>query len=185
MPWLKSPPPTAAVPYFLISMTNIELAQPGDYAELRELIDLANKNALDKSGAPLWTMMDVVGQALKTNLERGECYIIRNNGRITSCICLQTKDRLWPDDDQALYFHKWMKHPSLATDGEAIKLLKFAATETGRRGKKYLRCDTVSDLEGLLTYYKRLGFHQVKHFIYDFSDRSGVLLEANAQEIND
>jgi hypothetical protein len=167
--------------------SEIDQATPKDFDELKALLDAANEYALKRSGLKLWTIMDYVYGQLQSQVERGQCYVLRNHeGEITSCIALTKQGPAWGDagkDGRALYFHKWMKHPGKSGGHEPQFLLRFAAEEALRQDKTFLRCDTVPSLVGLLRYYDRLGFRRAGLFVYKSSGRPGILLEIEAQKL--
>ena len=160
----------------------IQLATHADFSDFCELLNKANEYSIQLSDKKAWTVMDHVYAGMEGRIARGECYVLRaSDGTISSSISLSDKSDEWGmlgEDEQALYFAKLMKDPAVAADEEAKQLLVFAAQEAMRHGKRFLRCDTVAELDGLVNYYERLGFRSRGHFIYESSNRTGVLLEA-------
>ncbi len=170
-----------------MSHSAITQANSKDFSELKELLDRANQYSIKRAGVRLWTMMDYVYEQFRLQLERGECHVIRDeSGHITSMIAFNEDVGQWGDDNndgRALYFYKWMKDPAGAEPDEPLELLKFALQAAQKRHKTLIRCDTVSELTGLIEYYKKLGFKEVKSFVYASSGRPGVLLEATVESV--
>ncbi|MGZ6005291.1 MAG: GNAT family N-acetyltransferase [Candidatus Saccharimonadales bacterium] len=173
----------------ITSWPRIEPAKPEDFEVLKAMLDSANAyGAQQTHGVRLWTVMDYVYAQLRKTVENGEMYVIRNDeGKIAASIAFNLKRGRWKDigaqNGEALYFHKWMKNPDLAQPGDAKALLKFVAQEAKRLDRKYLRCDTVPELTELIEYYKRLGFSDMGHFVYESSGRPGILLQADTDTI--
>jgi len=166
----------------------IELVSIEDYDQVEQLMDRANEYARQRSGDYLWHYLDFVRSLMRHNILNGQLYAIRNDEReITSTIAIIEEDkRIWGEigvDGQALYLEKLMKNPQKAEPDEAKQLMVFAAKEAIRRGRPYLRCDTVSSQEGLVRYYQRLGFRDRGHFTYTPSNKPGILLEITAREL--
>lgn len=160
----------------------IEQASIDDFDEIKALIEKANDYALAKSGYRLWTVMERVYDDTHSQLEKGDFYIIRNGaGEITSTIAFDHESEFWGSrahDRAAIYFHKFMKDPVKAPPHEAQQLLDFVFQEAKRLGKQYVRCDTLAELAGLIKYYESLGFTSQGTFMYGFSNRGGILLQA-------
>jgi hypothetical protein len=166
----------------------IQNATAEDYPQLKELMDKANAYAESMAGVKLWTIMDYAYDSLQRQVDRGETYIIHNSeGAITSAIGISEESSAWLHDTtkygKSMYLTKLMKNPATAADTEAKELLKFAVKKAQQRGKKYLRCDTVSELEGLVNYYLRMGFKDKGHFTYRTSGRPGILLEIETEDL--
>jgi ribosomal protein S18 acetylase RimI-like enzyme len=157
---------------------------------LKHLLDRANEYALELADIPGWRNAPRAYADIESHLQAGEVFVVRGgpNGAVSSTITLLEKPGSeWTDaglgDGSALYFAKFMKDPDTAADEEAHDLLRFAVDEAVRRGKTAIRCDTVTDTPHLVDYYKKLGFEERGRFIYDSSDREGVLLEANIEAL--
>jgi GNAT superfamily N-acetyltransferase len=163
----------------------LSLATADDYPDVVELLDIANQYAVKRSGVPGWTAMEYVYGKIKEQIENGEIYVLRDtSGSIVASVAFNEDGEFWGDkanDGEALYFQKLLKNPDKTEANIGKLLLGFVAQAAQKRGKKYLRCDTVSELTGLLNYYERLGFVQKGEFMYDSSDRPGVLLEAEVK----
>lgn len=170
----------------MVDEKNIELATLADYDELLSLLDKANLYALDRSGEPMWTAMQFVYNQVRSYIEAGYCYIIRDRQKIMATMTITDKDEFWKDsgsEDEALYIHKLMKNPESSVKNVGLVFLSFAAHETLRHKRKFIRCDTVPTQVRLINYYKKLGFIEKGRFVYPSSGRDGVLLEADAKEI--
>lgn len=165
----------------------VQLALTNDFPEICSLLDRANDYSRDISGLPGWHAMDHVYEGIRSNIEEGRCYIIRNqDGLITSSIGLSESSDIWHEagiDGRALYFTKLIKDPALAQPGEGRQLLAFAAEQALARSLLMLRCDTVTELEGLIEYYEKLGFENKGAFVYETTGRPGVLLEVAADKL--
>jgi len=163
---------------------DISQATANDFDALKQLMQEANNYSKEVSGLPLWTDWYRVDNQLKSQLENGELYTIKDeSGSITSAIAFNDRGDSWGKrgaDGQALYFYKFMKDPVKARPGEAAELMNFVANQAIKQQKPYLRCDTTPELEGLIKYYERLGFEKSGEFIYPTTGRPGVLLEASA-----
>lgn len=157
-------------------------AAPADFEGMKRLLDKANEYAVKRSGYAGWTAMDHVHGQIRTQLGNGELFVLRNNeGAITASVALTDNPGEWGQtakDDPALYFHKLLKDPDISSPGDGTRLVHFVATEAQRRNKSFVRCDTVSDLTGLIKYYERLGFVDRGRFAYASTGRAGILLEA-------
>lgn len=167
----------------------VQQAGLNDFNDLKSLLNKANQHSVASSGLRQWTVMDHVYSQLQRQIENGECYLHRNGqGETVAAVALNEDPGQWGargDDRDAVYFYKLMKDPEKADKGEGAKLLGFVAQEALRRGKRFLRCDTVNDLTGLHAYYARFGFQEVGSFTYASSGRAGVLLEASARVVLD
>jgi predicted N-acetyltransferase YhbS len=154
-----------------------------DFEMLKELLQKANQYSIEISGIPQWTKWDVVYDQLQAYIESGCTYVVRDSqDEITSVIAIDAEDEVWGDaskDNLAIYLHQLAKDPEKAPPGSGLRLIHFAAAEAARKGKKYLRCDTSPELIDLVEYYHRLGFEEAGTFIYESSDRPGMLLEAS------
>ena len=148
---------------------------------LKELLQKANQYSIEISGIPQWTKWDVVYGQLQEYIESGSTYVLRDSqDAITAVMAIDSEDEVWGDaskDNLAIYLHQLAKDPEKAPPGSGLRLIKFAAAEAARKGKKYLRCDTSPELIELLEYYHRLGFEEAGTFIYESSGRPGILLE--------
>ena len=161
-------------------------AKVSDFEELTRVMDRANEYALTKSGDPMWTAMDFVRGQLRSHLEAGDCFVLRDAQKIVATITITEEDALWGDDGQdnnALYIHKLMKNPESHIRDIGLTFLSFAAHEAIRQNKKFLRCDTKTSQERLINYYYGLGFVKKRSFHYSVTGSEGVLLEADAQEV--
>jgi hypothetical protein len=169
-------------------INEISLAVPRDLPALQRLLDKSNKYSIQVSGLPGWKNVEYAYKDIEEHLQAGDVFVIRgNNGSISSTITLSESTDEWEErgqDGKALYFTKFMKDPDQARPDEALKLLKFAAEEAARRGRFLLRCDTVTDQPGIISYYKNLGFMEQGHFMYESSGREGILLEANVSHLS-
>lgn len=167
--------------------SEITPASSKDFDELWGLLNRANQHSISRSGLRLWTMMDHVRGQFRRQVDNGECFVLRDaEDSITSCISLTEEGPEWGEvgnNGKALYFHKWMKDPEKAGQEEPLRLLRFAAEEAIRRGKPFLRCDTVPSLVSLIKYYDKLGFRRVGMFVYESSGRPGILLEIEAKKL--
>ncbi len=143
--------------------SQIQLAKLSDLESILAIMDKANQYSLDKSGEPQWTAMNHARGELRTHLEQENCYVIKDKrGAINAIMTLTEEDTYaWGEeglDQTALYFHKLMKDPESSLANPGLTLLSFAAREALRRGKSHLRCDTVSSMKRLISYYESLGF---------------------------
>ncbi|MES2971037.1 MAG: hypothetical protein V4702_01820 [Patescibacteria group bacterium] len=165
----------------------IQPAVPADTDAILAILDRANQLALENSGEPMWTAMTYVHDQLRSQIESGDCFVMKDEqDTITSLIVITQQDTLWEDDgtdEQALYFHKLMKDPEIAPKGSGFPLIAFAAREAIRRGRTYLRCDTKTSMIQLIEYYRRLGFATKRSMTYPTTDQAGVLLEAKPEEV--
>lgn len=170
-----------------INPDGLSRAVSEDYSDVVELLDIANQYAVQRSGVPGWTAMEHVYGKIKEQIEKGEIYVLRDSsGCIVASVAFNEDGEFWGDkanDGRALYFQKLLKNPDKTQPNIGQKLIRSVAQEAISRGKQYLRCDTVSELTGLLNYYERLGFVQKGEFEYESSGRSGVLLEAKVEEL--
>jgi ribosomal protein S18 acetylase RimI-like enzyme len=168
-------------------MSDIQPATLEDFDELKQLLNRANEFSIEQSGLRQWTAMEHVYAQLKAQIENGECYVLRNtNGEITSAIAISDHTTKWgpySDDGHAIYTTKLMRDPYKSQPGEGRTMLAFAAQEAKRCGKTTLRCDTASNLVGLINYYLKFGFTDKGRFIYESTGREGILLEAKPDDV--
>lgn len=170
-----------------VTPQEISKAQPDDYNDLVKLLDIANAYAVQRSGVPGWTAMEYVYGKIGEQIEKGEIFVLKNNqGAIVASVAFNEDGEFWGDkasDHKALYFQKLLKDPGKTQPNVGKQLIGYVAQEALARGKEYIRCDTVSELTGLIKYYENLGFRSMGNFIYDSSSRPGVLLQADAASV--
>jgi hypothetical protein len=140
----------------------IVAAGVGEIGALLEVMARANRYASLKSGKPMWTTLHAE-DGLRSQLEAGGCFVMHNPDQtIAAAISIDEEDtELWGtegNDGKALYFHKLMKNPEHAQANSGITLMHFTAQEALRRGKQFIRCDTILEMPGLIAYYKKFGF---------------------------
>jgi predicted N-acetyltransferase YhbS len=167
-----------------MSKNIIELATVNDFDEVKALLNKANDYSKDRSGYRLWTVMDYVYGQLEEQLASKTIYVLRNQQTaIVATIGISEKTGHWEkfnDKKSALYLTKLMKDPEAAPNGIGCYLLNFAARKALIKNKPLLRCDTVSELDGLIKYYMSFGFKPMGNFTYKSSGRPGILLQADA-----
>lgn len=165
----------------------MQLATISDLPALKHLLVVANNYAVKMSGLPSWVAIDRAHNDIAKHLDAKEVFVVRAiDGTPASTITLSENTEDWGDaghDGRALYFTKFMKDPISAEPNDPKLLLSFAKTRARQSNKTVLRCDTVIDQAGILNYYFGLGFQEKGRFIYDSSNREGILLEAQLNDL--
>jgi GNAT superfamily N-acetyltransferase len=72
---------------------------------------------------------------------------------------LPDDELFWPDAPaDALYLHRFAIRRSATGTGVGAAALAWCVEETRRRGRRFLRLDTLSTNPGIRRYYERAGF---------------------------
>ena len=165
---------------------HIEKAQNADFDALVRIMNQANQYAIDKAGEPMWTAMEFVYRQLHAHIESSDCFVMRDEDKIVATMTITDKDILWGEagaDGKALYIHKLMKDPAMPAQNVGLTFLLFAAHQALKQDKKYIRCDTVPSQKHLVNYYLKLGFIKKGAFAYPTTERDGIFLEVDAEEL--
>ncbi len=90
-------------------------------------------------------------------IEAGHTWLVDADGLSAATITLEWSDQIWgPDDGSAGYVHRLAVRRHAA--GLGPQLLGWAAEETIRQGRHFLRLDCVATNRRLRSYYESAGF---------------------------
>lgn len=156
---------------------------PGLYG----LLIKANTVTLDKSGIRTWPNIEASSQDIEQHVQAKDVFVMHDsNGNIAGTITLCETNTEWleaANDSHALYFTKYMRDPNITSPGDGKPLLIFAVEEAERRGKPFLRCDTLTQEEGMIAHYLALGFEKRGRTIYELHGKEGILLETTTADL--
>jgi ribosomal protein S18 acetylase RimI-like enzyme len=114
-------------------------------------------------GEPLWGPNETSHDELVHVTKAGELITGRIAGELAACMYLHNEDKLfWPQDPpgQAFYIHRLAVARKYAGRGVAHAMLDWAAEETRRERRPYLRLDC-EPRPKLLALYHSAGFTRV------------------------
>jgi len=114
-------------------------------------------------GEPLWGPNETSYEDLVQVTQSGELVIGRIGGELVACMYLHNEDKLfWPQDPprEAFYIHRLAVARKYAGRGYADAMLTWAADETRRERRRYLRLDC-EPRPKLLAFYSNAGFVRV------------------------
>jgi hypothetical protein len=163
-------------------------AEDQDWQSLNMLLERANNYAYEKSGFYQWTVMPHVFGELKEQLNSGCIFVIKNRRSkiIASISITEEDDEMWDEeglDNKALYFHKLMKDPRLAPKNAALALIGFTASKAISQKRQFLRIDAKKKMFGLVNYYKRLGFDDIRELAHPVLGDEAVLMQADPHNV--
>src|SRR5688572_21188143 len=94
----------------------VELATSRDLPQLFDLLEAANRLAVEKAGLPGWVNVEAAQKHFEEHVEAGETYILRNSKNdIYATVSVCDKSEEWNEissDNTALYFIMYMKDPA-------------------------------------------------------------------------
>jgi ribosomal protein S18 acetylase RimI-like enzyme len=95
-------------------------------------------------------------------LEAGSLYTARIDDEVVATLVLQWEDEMWePQAAQAGYVHRLAVKQGFHGQNLGQQLLDWAASETTKRGRHYLRLDCPAANTKLCAYYESCGFTKV------------------------
>jgi hypothetical protein len=164
---------------------NYSVADVNDIVQLMRLLDIANNYSVQRSGSKQWQNMEHVKKQFIEHIVKNECLkVVNNKEEIVASASFSDKDTyIWGlrgSDNKSLYAHKMMKNPLLAPPEVSKRLFNVIANKALILNKQYVRCDTRSELQGLIGYYKRLGFLEAGTFVYKSTGANGQLLQIDS-----
>ncbi len=119
---------------------------------------------LEEKGQPLWSPSSLTPEKLLEHYPQGALYLGWLEGQAVATAVLLEQDPLfWPDalPQEALYLHKLSVARAWSGRGLGQQILDAARAETGQRGRRFLRLDTVSHNPALNEFYTKYGFARV------------------------
>src|SRR3954467_7342395 len=114
-------------------------------------------------GEPLWGPNETSYEELVRVTQAGELITGHIDGELAACMYLHNEDKLfWPQDAprEAFYIHRLAVARKYAGRGHAQAMLAWAAEETRRERRSYLRLDC-EPRPKLLALYSSAGFVRV------------------------
>lgn len=116
---------------------------------------------LEQKGISQWPRghyLSVFSRAyFKKAREKGELWLLEQNGRAAACAVLLEQDERWGQDHTpAWYVHNLASCPH--SPGAGAQLLALAEQEAARRGKRYVRLDCLTGSRKLNAYYRTKGY---------------------------
>jgi GNAT superfamily N-acetyltransferase len=113
-------------------------------------------------GVDVWAEFDPA--AISQSIAEGNVYVAKSAGSVRGTVTLLESDVLvWgADEGTALYLHKLASSRLPPREGVGGLLIRWAAAEARRRGKRWLRLDTWNENRGTRSYYERQGFRHVR-----------------------
>ncbi|MFS4483431.1 GNAT family N-acetyltransferase [Hyunsoonleella sp. 2307UL5-6] len=106
--------------------------------------------------------------AFKSDIDRGECYVLEVKNKIIGCITISTNmDEeyipiawLTPNGNN-IYIHRLAVHPDYQSKSYAQQLLTFAENYAKTNAYTSIRLDTFSQNKRNQTFYKRRGYKKL------------------------
>lgn len=106
--------------------------------------------------------------AFKSDIDRGECYVLEVKNKIIGCITISIiMDKeyipigwLTPNGNN-IYIHRLAVHPDYQSKGYAQQLLTFAENYAKTNTYTSIRLDTFSQNKRNQTFYKRRGYKKL------------------------
>ena len=135
------------------------LALPSELPEVAAVLQAAAL-ALLEQGQALWPPETVSAAALAAQYLDGQFWLGELEERpVATMILLGSDPHFWPDAaGSALYLHKLGVLPEFQGRGLGLRMLEAAVQETQRRGRRFLRLDTVQGRPRLRAVYEGFGF---------------------------
>jgi GNAT superfamily N-acetyltransferase len=141
---------------------DVRRAEPGDEAIVREILEDARR-WLAARGIVQWTRpFDETWVA--DRIAAGEMFIARLDGAPAAVVRVLWSDQLfWSGREQgdAAYIHTLAVRRDWAGQGIGADVLRWAADEARRHGRRLLRLDCAAANRALAAYYVGLGFAAV------------------------
>jgi len=148
------PPPEADLPVV------VRPAQAADAAAIDEMLHEASR-WVDALGTVMWEAGELAPGRVAAEVAAGQFFVAEYEGEIVGAVRFQTEDGLfWPDiaQEASMFVHRLVVRRSHAGRGVSTALLAWAAEQTQRLGRVYLRLDCDSHRLKLRALYERFGF---------------------------
>jgi GNAT superfamily N-acetyltransferase len=144
--------------------------EPAGREELDDVVSVLSEAAewLRSRGIEQWPS-PYPAEWVAPSIERGETYLVRENGEVAGTITLRWEDpAFWGEQPPvAGYVHGVVVRRGFA--GRGAELLEWAADRVREAGRDLLRLDCRTDNAKLRGYYERLGFeHRGDTTVEDF-----------------
>ncbi len=130
-------------------------------ADIASSILVEAANWLAEQGMPMWRPAELTPDQISPAIARGEFYLTRLDGKAVGTCIFQWADELyWPDaiEGEAAYIHRLAVRRSVAAQGVATAMLKWAQAKARSAGRHYLRLDCDGTRARLCGYYEAHGF---------------------------
>ena len=147
-------PPEADLPVI------VRQAQPADAGAIDEMLHEASR-WVDALGTIMWEEGELAAGRVASEVAAGQFLVAECESRIVGAVRFQTEDRLfWPDiaQEDSAFVHRLVVRRSHAGRGVSGALLVWAAEQTRRLGRAWLRLDCDSHRLKLRALYERFGF---------------------------
>lgn len=149
----------------MFDKTKIVLATKKDILPAKELYRVRAKWLKDK-GVVQWRRSEQIHsiEYLNSQQELGQMYVCRLDDKIIGSFCLQTKDKFWETDENAIYLHAFVS--SIKHNGYGKFMINEMKKICKQKSKKYLRLDCRADNKKLNEFYDKNGFKVIEQKVY-------------------
>ena len=145
--------------------TEIVAASAADVDAILEII-CARMDWMDQKGLFQWNATDYLTcyprSYFEEGAERGDFYLMKQQGQVIAEMALFEKDGRWDDDPAYFYVHHLATLPGCS--GAGVEMLRFAEHLGRKRKKRGIRLDSAVDNEALAAYYEALGYFALSTF---------------------
>ena len=116
---------------------------------------------LRERGIPMWRGDELSPERIAADVAEGYFFLARCKGEAVGTIKFQLHDAVfWPDvpPEEAAFVHRLAVRRSLAGGQVSVLLLRWAADQAKRAGRRFLRLDCEASRSRLRAVYERYGF---------------------------
>lgn len=138
----------------------VRQAAPTEAATVSAVLHEATR-WLTERGEPLWCDDELDAEQIDADVAAGLFFVAKCAGEIAGVMKFQLEDPLfWPDQPpgEACFVHRLAVRRKFAGGAVSSALLTWAAQQTRRLGRRYLRLDTDAARPKLRAVYERFGF---------------------------
>jgi hypothetical protein len=162
----------------------MRLSNPGDLDVVMALLD-ARIHWLRTRGSDQWSTGSTFRTRLTNNIERGETWLLEDNGEAIATITLGTEgdpDFWTPDElrERAIYVSKMASKIERQGEGLGALMIRWTQDRAAKLNLDTVRWDAWRTNPQLQDYYRSIGAHYVR--TVDVADRwSGALFQVPAK----
>ncbi|MUH35796.1 GNAT family N-acetyltransferase [Zobellia amurskyensis] len=146
------------------------MVRPAKLSEIPQILNITRACAatMIKNGIYQWNENYPSQQAFESDIERGELYVLEEDGQIIGTIVLSTLmdeeyvpiEWLTPSDKN-IYIHRVSVHPDFQGKGMAQKMMAFAENYAQENAFVSVRLDTFSQNKRNQRFYEARGFERL------------------------